>query len=212
MSQLTVEDGKLVLRDGKLGTGQACCCGGCTGRCNFQVNTGGLVNIECQGGCECITHPCACFDIDENGTYPWYFCKTACVGERIAFAVCGGMTDEQVGEATGNMAEWVAGVMEWMEDNGYTAVTYDSARCAALESEGVQNHMIVVYGCCADGFDLEGECLNVVDLEPAADEKPYSGSVVRYNADGTNQPAPDCEPPLFEAGFVVPPCAGNPLP
>ena len=32
MTQITLQDGKIVLRDGKVGTEQACCCGGCCGR------------------------------------------------------------------------------------------------------------------------------------------------------------------------------------
>lgn len=34
MTALTVQDGKLVLRDGALGVGQGCCCGGCECTCN----------------------------------------------------------------------------------------------------------------------------------------------------------------------------------
>lgn len=218
MSQLTVQDGKLVLRDGKLGVGQACCCGGgCTGRCNFQVNAGGLVNTECEGGCECITHPCGCFDIDQNGTYPWYFCRTACDGERIAFAVCLTAPTEQAVELRGPLEGWVGAVLSWMENHGYSNTSFDSGRCFPVEENGggeggSQRVMIVGYGCCEDGFDLEGECLSVLDLEPALEARPYTTSVSRYKVDGTSELAPDCVPPNAGAGFVVPPCAGNPLP
>lgn len=42
------EGGKLLLRDGKLGTGQGCCCGGCN-------------PSSCPNGTEC-TPPCVCVD------------------------------------------------------------------------------------------------------------------------------------------------------
>lgn len=38
MTQITLQDGKLVLRDGKVGTGEGCCCGG-------------------GGGCDCCDEP-----------------------------------------------------------------------------------------------------------------------------------------------------------
>lgn len=218
MSSLTIQSGQLVLRDGAIGTGEGCCCGssGCSGRCNFQVNDGLLTQTQCSNGCNCVTHPCACFDSDENGTYPWYVCKTECgeppFAERLAFAVCGSMADEQAGDALVNMLGWVGSVNQWMQDNGYTAVTSDFQHCTPLESEGLQNLMVVVYGCCPNGFNLDGQCLNVLDVEPAANDKPYSGSVVRYTVDGTNETAPDCVPPYLPSGFFVPPCAENPLP
>jgi hypothetical protein len=36
MTLITLQDGKLVLRDGKVGTEQACCCGGGTGACCYS--------------------------------------------------------------------------------------------------------------------------------------------------------------------------------
>lgn len=47
---LTVQNGSLVVRDGKLGTGQGCCCGG--GPCNPST---------CPNGTQC-TPPCVCVD------------------------------------------------------------------------------------------------------------------------------------------------------
>lgn len=47
MTRITLQNGKLVLRDGKVGTGQACCCGGCSGPCS-ALN-------PCPQGCACDT-------------------------------------------------------------------------------------------------------------------------------------------------------------
>jgi len=50
MSPLTVQDGKLLLRDGKLGTEQACCCKKCEGPCDDEN--------PCPEGCECVDGEC----------------------------------------------------------------------------------------------------------------------------------------------------------
>ena len=47
MTRITLQNGRLVLRDGKIGTGQACCCGGCSGPCS-ALN-------PCGQGCACDT-------------------------------------------------------------------------------------------------------------------------------------------------------------
>lgn len=47
---LTVRNGSLVLRNGALGTTQACCCGGCSGPCD-EGN-------PCPEGCECVAGQC----------------------------------------------------------------------------------------------------------------------------------------------------------
>jgi hypothetical protein len=48
---LTVQDGKLVLRDGAIGTEQACCCKKCEGPCED--------NEDCAPGCACVDGECA---------------------------------------------------------------------------------------------------------------------------------------------------------
>lgn len=49
MTKITFQDGKPVLRDGKVGVGQGCCCGGC-GRCvvDGQWNTDYRTKAECE--------------------------------------------------------------------------------------------------------------------------------------------------------------------
>ena len=47
---LTVQDGRLVVRNGALGTTQACCCGGCSGPCES--------NGDCAPGCVCVDGEC----------------------------------------------------------------------------------------------------------------------------------------------------------
>lgn len=43
MTQITLQDGKLVLHDGKVGTEQACCCGGdCCCKCRVKVTFPGI--------------------------------------------------------------------------------------------------------------------------------------------------------------------------
>jgi hypothetical protein len=49
MTRITLQDGKVVLRDGKVGTEEACCCGGCP--CKTVIWThvyGGCTNIATQ--------------------------------------------------------------------------------------------------------------------------------------------------------------------
>jgi hypothetical protein len=47
MTLITFQDGKPVLRDGKVGTEQECCCGG--GECDCTLCTGGSVDYELDG-------------------------------------------------------------------------------------------------------------------------------------------------------------------
>ena len=62
MTSLTVEDGKLVVRDGALGTEQACCC-----------------ELGEQGNCE------GCF-VDFAGTFNWTFTADNCNGNAVNMA------------------------------------------------------------------------------------------------------------------------------
>jgi hypothetical protein len=50
MTLITLQDGKLVLRDGAIGTEQACCCAKCSGPCDD--------NEDCAPGCECVDGEC----------------------------------------------------------------------------------------------------------------------------------------------------------
>lgn len=64
MSELTVQDGKLVVRNGTLGTGRGCCCGGETGVCclnNGSCTTEYGTRQECE---ECVP---------ENTCYEYMF-------------------------------------------------------------------------------------------------------------------------------------------
>jgi hypothetical protein len=61
MTRITLQGGKLVLRDGKVGTEQACCCEKCEGPCD--------TNEECSPGCKCQDGECvavSCSDCFKN--------------------------------------------------------------------------------------------------------------------------------------------------
>jgi hypothetical protein len=63
MTLITLQDGKVVLRDGKVGTEQACCCGeNCDVFCD--------VNGVCPEGCECNRIGCAYFFSPPDGQCP----------------------------------------------------------------------------------------------------------------------------------------------
>ena len=47
MTLITLQDGKIVLRDGKVGTEQACCCGG--GECDCDAFCDGNFELEIEG-------------------------------------------------------------------------------------------------------------------------------------------------------------------
>jgi hypothetical protein len=66
MTLITFQDGKPVLRDGKVGTEQECCCGGSEDFCNLGASG------QCEGGCAA----------DDDSTCPdGCVCKCAwCVG------------------------------------------------------------------------------------------------------------------------------------
>ena len=62
MTQITSQDGKIVFRDGKVGTQQACCCKKCSGPCDPE--------IPCPTGCTCWEDECvdcSCIDWDTSG-------------------------------------------------------------------------------------------------------------------------------------------------
>jgi hypothetical protein len=50
MTSITVQDGQIVLRDGAIGTEQACCCKKCEGPCEE--------NEDCAPGCVCVDGEC----------------------------------------------------------------------------------------------------------------------------------------------------------
>ena len=66
---LASNNGKLILRDGKLGTGEACCCGGCSGPCPAGVS-------ECAPGCGCKDSQCVPCSGPCDGENP---CPEGCV-------------------------------------------------------------------------------------------------------------------------------------
>jgi hypothetical protein len=47
---ITIQNGSIVVRDGKIGTEQACCCGGCSGPCDDEN--------PCPEGCACVDGEC----------------------------------------------------------------------------------------------------------------------------------------------------------
>lgn len=63
MSPLTVTNGNLLLRDGALGTEQACCCNKCSGPCSTDVDCG--EGCFCCGG-QCEEVGCCCVDLLTN--------------------------------------------------------------------------------------------------------------------------------------------------
>jgi hypothetical protein len=50
MTQITFQDGKVVFRDGAVGTEQACCCKKCSGPCEGDE--------DCAPGCVCVDGEC----------------------------------------------------------------------------------------------------------------------------------------------------------
>lgn len=195
------------------------CCKACRGGCDLRMQFGEVVFVECVNGCRCTLHPCGCYETDpDNNLLPWYHCSANCNedGELVAFGVCLTAPTEQAEELRPPLEAWVRAVRTWMEEHGYTSTSFDSDRCYQLEEGGggpggSQNVMMIAYGCCPEGFDLDGECLNIGDLEPNVD-RPYTATVYRNNPAGL--PAwlidIDCNPPTGIIGRVIPPC--NPLP
>jgi hypothetical protein len=59
MTRITLQDGKLVLRDGAIGTEQACCCKKCEGPCDEEN--------PCPEGCRCEDGECVPILCDECG-------------------------------------------------------------------------------------------------------------------------------------------------
>jgi len=51
MTSITVQNGQIVLRDGAIGTEQACCCKKCEGPCDEEN--------PCPEGCLCVDGECA---------------------------------------------------------------------------------------------------------------------------------------------------------
>ena len=66
MTLIPFEGGKPIFKDGKVGTGAACCCNKCSGPCES--------NGDCAPGCvcvygECKICTCACFEVGVKGRY-----------------------------------------------------------------------------------------------------------------------------------------------
>lgn len=79
MSELTVQDGKLVVRDGALGTGQGCCCCGCCGYCIESFYDMEIFSQGCpEGWTQDFTGTCVRYRLNVsscdcgnyNGQYP----------------------------------------------------------------------------------------------------------------------------------------------
>jgi hypothetical protein len=75
MTLITLQDGKLVLRDGKVGTEEACCCEEeekCSGPCDDSE--------DCDPGCECVDGECVEEEEEDNlGACCAYFCAKSCL-------------------------------------------------------------------------------------------------------------------------------------
>ena len=82
MSSITIENGKIVVRDGKVGTEQACCCegfifcdirplefgGSCETGFGCDPENGGNGDADCPEDCQCKCVWCvAYYTFDENG-------------------------------------------------------------------------------------------------------------------------------------------------
>ena len=64
MTQITIQDGKAVLVDGKIGSGAACCCDDqCQGPCETSA--------DCGSGCDCVDGECVEEEAVEGGCCGW---------------------------------------------------------------------------------------------------------------------------------------------
>ena len=69
MTAITIRDGKIVLRDGKVGTEQACCCDECSGPCDSAG--------DCGTGCDCVNGQCVGLCV-ETPNEIWTDCTEDC--------------------------------------------------------------------------------------------------------------------------------------
>jgi hypothetical protein len=70
MTRITLQNGQIVLRDGKIGTEQACCCKKCEGPCDEEnpcPEGCACVDGECVDGGEAPCDNCPCLSFTLNG-------------------------------------------------------------------------------------------------------------------------------------------------
>jgi hypothetical protein len=63
VTRITLQDGKIVIREGKVGTEQECCCEKCAGPCDEEN--------PCPAGCSCVDGECVQIPCDQ--------CENECV-------------------------------------------------------------------------------------------------------------------------------------
>jgi hypothetical protein len=225
---ITLQDGKLVLRDGQIGTEQACCCKNCSIKsCAFVAGPLGLPDIAKAGDCEENNDPnlpgCSCeelpqggcFDdaiIDEEGFPPgdsddWVFkgkCYSGCAGSAIYFSA-----KRQVGDASPEA--WVDNVRQYLENNGYTSIAQYSEPCdLGGGPDRVLDQLAWVRACCDEELlcpDTAEDCSDMFSFAPDESGGLQPQLVRLGNAPNTTV----C--PVVD-GFLecIPVCGENPLP
>jgi len=209
---LTVQDGKLVVRNGALGTGAACCCGGggCTSKSCALVPDfvqGGFDPVgTCQLPCCCegVPHG-SCLDdsvtIDENGNPSELlfksFCENCCEN-KLLFSCTFPIVNA---DGPARAQEWVENVRDHLLANGWGNATEYHFDCY---SQGNQDPIAKSYvRVCCDGTLV---C-------PATEEDCFAASLVALApADTSNLQViltPNCFVGTLEC---LPACEPNPLP
>lgn len=199
------------------------CCDNCERRaCSF---TGGFVtptesgDCEDKEGCCCIQDPeGACVDesvLDENGelTVPLNeaivrgHCVKCCANEVIFSMLASTLqpADPNDRPRVEAAAEWVQGVRDWLEANGYTNVSYYNLYCSKGGSDEVENdHVVWVRACCDGEYSTDtDDCYSVYTAAPAD----TFGLTPQVNIPGGGNPCAG-----LGGGPWIPLCLPNPLP
>jgi hypothetical protein len=210
---LTVQDGKLVLRDGAIGTEQTCCCqqDGCSIKsCSIVTGPLGFPQTVKAGDCEenndpgspeccCTGWPqTVCFEeeiLDEQGIPPgdsneWRFkgaCLPCCSGTFYEYSI----QAPDLGDTLAFTEQWIENVRSFLADNGFTNITPFSRPCA--DGGDFYDQLVWVWACCDGVLACPEDEADCVDPTPE-------------NAGGVTPVVSHC------SGTCPPVCVPNPLP
>jgi len=180
MTSITVQDGQIVLRDGAIGTEQACCCKKCSGPCEE--------NEDCAPGCRCVDGECVeeCSGPCEENEDCAPGCR--CVDGECVEAECCTCENEFFVYANGALlngnsrfqefntprVEWIPGLYPFFFQGGvFTDESYGATGVDAL----LINSDSAAVGECDENGDLiiRVNIYNLLSIEP---DGPFNTEVV----------------------------------